>query len=186
MTIPPRTIRRLRIFDSGFFFLLAVLLCTGGLAIWLKGTAVLSEAFAQMGTDLFVVMPQLCLGILIGSLFTVLVPRHIVSRFLGENAGFRGLIVASLLGAIMPGGAVTSMPLLLALGRSGAGIGALIAFLVSWSAVGVQRILIWEIPFLGAEFSVIRLIASLPLPIIAGLLADYLTTRFPVLKIRWP
>lgn len=185
MNEAPNAKRRLRLFDSGFFFLLTLLICTGGLAIWLEGPETIMEAFARMTSDFIVIMPQLCLGILVGALFAVLVPRHVVSQFLGHQAGFRGILLASILGAVMPGGALTSMPLLLALGRSGAGIGALVAFLISWSVVGLQRLLIWEIPFMGAEFSVIRLVSSLPLPIIAGLLAEHLATRFSFFKIRW-
>lgn len=173
-----------RLFDSGFFFLLGLALVTGALAIWLKGFAVLSEAARQMNRDLLTIIPALGLGVLVGAMFSLLLPRHLVSRLLGGQTRFRGIFLASILGALMPGGVMTSIPLLLALGRSGAGAGALMAFLVSWSAVGIQRLLIWELPFMGAEFSMIRFVSSLPLPILAGLSAQYLAENVPALRVQ--
>jgi len=35
----------------------------------------------------------------------------------------------------------------------------------------VQRVLIWEIPLLGPDFAITRYLISLPLPILAALLA---------------
>src|SRR5690606_20214012 len=90
------------------------------------------------------------------------------------------VVLACFLGVVMPGGPFASFPLVYALGRSGAGTGALIAFLVAWATVGFQRLLIWEIPFMGAEFALLRFIVSLPLPIIAGLVASWLEARFAV------
>jgi hypothetical protein len=36
-------------------------------------------------------------------------------------------------------------------------------------------VLIWELPFFGLDFVVLRLLVSLPLPLIAGLLTQWLT-----------
>jgi uncharacterized membrane protein YraQ (UPF0718 family) len=79
----------------------------------------------------------------------------------------------------MPGGPFASFPLVLALSQAGADIGALIAFLVAWAAIGINRLLIWEIPFMGLEFSALRFVSSLPLPLIAGAIARYLWNRYP-------
>jgi hypothetical protein len=37
--------------------------------------------------------------------------------------------------------------------------------------MGLQRILIWDVPFMGAEFAMLRFIVCIPLPVIAGLIA---------------
>jgi hypothetical protein len=37
--------------------------------------------------------------------------------------------------------------------------------------IGYQRALVWELPFFGPDFVIWRIIVSLPLPFIAGLLA---------------
>ena len=53
----------------------------------------------------------------------------------------------------------------------GADAGAVVAFIVSWTLIGYTRALVWELPFFGSDFVLWRIIAALPLPIIAGLLA---------------
>lgn len=177
--------RSLKLFDGAFYFLLALALLTGAIAFWLAGPATLVEGSRQLLSDLLMILPQVLLGILVGSLFTVLVPREVVGRLLGQQSSLRGIVIASIIGAIMPGGPFASFPLVYALARSGAGVGALIAFLVAWAAVGVHRLIIWEIPFMGADFAALRFVSSLPLPIVAGLLADKLSQSVSRLHMNW-
>ncbi len=47
----------------------------------------------------------------------------------------------------------------------------LVAYAIGWALLGVQRVLIWEIPLLGPDFAITRYLISLPLPILAALLA---------------
>lgn len=177
--------KRLKLIDGAFFFLLGIALLTGGLAVWLRGPEALVEAGRQLASDALFIGPQIVLGVMVGAFFTVLVPKHVVSRLLGQQAGFRGILLASVLGTVMPGGPFTAFPLLYALGRSGAGIGALIAFLVAWGTVGLHRLIIWEIPFMGVEFASLRFVTSMPLPVIAGLIADRLAAHFEVFRMKW-
>ena len=67
--------------------------------------------------------------------------------------------------------------LLAVLGGAGADRGALIAYITSWAMLGLQRVLVWDVPFMGAEFSLTRLLICLPLPIIAGLIARSLPLK---------
>ncbi|MGH6665219.1 MAG: hypothetical protein ACREB2_10005 [Pseudolabrys sp.] len=53
----------------------------------------------------------------------------------------------------------------------GAGAGAVVAFITSWTLIGYTRALVWELPFFGPHFVIWRIVEALPLPIIAGLLA---------------
>jgi hypothetical protein len=49
----------------------------------------------------------------------------------------------------------------------------------SWSTLGFQRIVMWELPLMGPEFAAIRFLASLPLPFVAGLLSRLLPPTPP-------
>jgi hypothetical protein len=40
--------------------------------------------------------------------------------------------------------------------------------------LGIQRIFVWDLPFMGADITFTRFLVSLPLPIIAGLIAQRL------------
>ncbi len=66
---------------------------------------------------------------------------------------------------------MTSFPIVRALREAGTGRGPLVAYVTSWSTLGFQRVLNWELPLLGPEFTALRAIVSAPLPVIAGLMS---------------
>ena len=99
---------------------------------------------------------------------------------MGEKSGFSGLIFATLAGVITPGGPFTSFPIVFALWVAGADIGALVAYIAAWSLIGVYRLVIWEIPMMGLDLSILRFLVSIPLPLIAGLAARRLVQLIPL------
>ena len=122
------------------------------------------------------ILPKVLAACLIASFVAVLMPREVVLRWVGAESGFLGIIVATLAGVICPGGPITIFPIAAAFVSIGADIGAAIAFITSWTLLGYARVLVWELPFFGGEFVVWRIIISIPLPIVAGLLARMLVT----------
>ncbi|MEX0852381.1 MAG: hypothetical protein WD036_03735, partial [Bauldia sp.] len=54
--------------------------------------------------------------------------------------------------------------------RAGASTPALITFITSWSIFAAHRIVIYEIPLLGASFLRLRLLSAGGLPLLAGLI----------------
>jgi uncharacterized membrane protein YraQ (UPF0718 family) len=118
-------------------------------------------------------------ALLVGGLAQVLLPKDLVARWLGAESGFRGLLVGGLAGLLTPGGPFISFPLVLALFNAGADVGALVTFISSWALLGIHRIIIWDIPLMGPDLAALRYLVSLPLPIIAGVLARWL---LPVLS----
>lgn len=164
-----------------FFGLLAA---TGiGLCWALRGREEVVVHAGEAGTMILDVLPQLGLGVVIASFLSVLLPRDRVARLLGEQAGLRGILLATGIGAILPGGPFASFPLVLTLFKAGADMGPLIAFLVSWGTIGLSRLMIWEIPFMGLDFGILRLLASLPIPILAGLTARWLVRRHAFFRL---
>ncbi len=116
---------------------------------------------------------------------TRLFSREKVARWLGGASGLTGLMLATIAGLLTPGGPFTSFPMVYALWIAGADAGALIAFISAWSLLGFNRLIVWELPLLGVEFSLIRYAACLPLPILAGVLARWLT-RWPAFQLKSP
>jgi uncharacterized membrane protein YraQ (UPF0718 family) len=127
-------------------------------------------------------LPKVAAGCLLGAFLARLLPRELVAKWIGAESGFLGLIVATVLGAILPGGPVTIYPVASALLVVGADVGATVAFLTSWTLMGYTRALVWEIPFFGPEFVGWRILLSTPLPIIAGLLARLIIRNY---KPHW-
>jgi uncharacterized membrane protein YraQ (UPF0718 family) len=89
----------------------------------------------------------------------------------GSESGLLGLLVAMMMGAVLPGGPLTIYPLAAAFLVLGADVGTAVAFITAWNLLGYNRALIWELPFFGPEFVGWRILIALPLPIIGGLLA---------------
>jgi uncharacterized membrane protein YraQ (UPF0718 family) len=117
------------------------------------------------------ILPKVLAGCLIGALITLILPRELVARWVGHESGFTGLLIAAMFGFILPGGPITIYPVAGAFLVMGADAGAVVAFITSWTLIGYTRALVWELPFFGADFVLWRILAALPLPILAGLLA---------------
>jgi uncharacterized membrane protein YraQ (UPF0718 family) len=115
-------------------------------------------------------MPKMLAGCLIGGFVTLLLPREMVARLVGAESGLLGLFIAAATGAVLPGGPFTIYPVAGAFLGIGADAGTTIAFITSWMLLGYNRALVWELPFFGGEFVLWRVIACLPLPILAGIL----------------
>ncbi len=129
------------------------------------------------------ILPKVAAGCLIGAMVRLLIPRHVIVTWVGEGSGLRGLIIASAVGAVFPGGPFTIFPLAGAFMLSGADRGAAVAFVTGWLLLGINRAIIWEMPFFGVDFVMQRMLLSIALPVIAGLMArslgKALDRRFP-------
>lgn len=130
------------------------------------------------------IIPQLAAGLLLGGLVQVLLSRERISRALGARSRLRGLVIATGAGMITPEGPFTSFPLVFALWKAGADIGALVTYLTAWALIGINRILIWEVPFMGVEFALLRLAVCLPLPLVCGLIARQVSRRTGLARDR--
>lgn len=170
--------------DWSIVFFLVLCLVSGLASWWLHGREAVASEARDAAWTVAGVVPQLTLGILIAAFAQVVVPRDKVGRLLGEQSGLRGLVLATVFGVVMPGGPFASFPLVYALARSGADMGSLIAFLVAWATVSLGRLLIWEIPFMGLDFGLLRFVSSLPLPILAGLFARFICQAYPTLRLK--
>jgi len=116
------------------------------------------------------ILPLLLAVFTITGLVEVLVPRDKVAALLGDQAGFRGILLGCAAGAITPGGPYVSFPLVATIYHSGAGIGTIVAFVTAWSLWAVTR-LPMEIAIVGPRVTLIRVLSTLIFPPLAGLIA---------------
>jgi len=119
------------------------------------------------------VLPLLAFAFIIAGMVQVLLPHAWVAKWVGEEAGYRGLFIGTLAGAIAPGGPYVSLPIAAGLMRAGAGTGTMVAFLTGWSLWAVSR-LPMEVGILGWRLTLIRFTCTFFFPPIAGLLAQTL------------
>ncbi len=175
--MPQPEYARRRTFDTSFFIFVGIALASG-IAVWVfKGRGVFFDALSGDGRLILRIVPLIGAGFLIGGFSQILMPSDLVGRWLGAESGLRGIAIATVAGIFTPGGPIISFPLVVALAAAGADIGVLVAYITSWSMLGLTTIIMWELPFMGAEFAATRFAASLVLPIIAGLIARRLQMR---------
>ncbi len=114
---------------------------------------------------------RLPLALLAASFLSQILPRNIVGGAIGPDSGVLGLVLATAVGSILPGGPFVAFPLAVSFYDAGAGLPQLVALLTSWSTLGVIRIVAFEWPMLGPRFVALRVGVTLLLPVLAGAIA---------------
>lgn len=79
-----------------------------------------------------------------------------------------GVIIATLGGALTPGGPVVGFSIGAAALKSGAGAPQVIAYSTAWALYAIHRLVMWEVPLMPARIVWLRAAVSLPLPFIAA------------------
>jgi uncharacterized membrane protein YraQ (UPF0718 family) len=159
-------------------FIIAVLVVVSGALVWrrdgLDGVwTILFHDVSLFGE----IMPRVFAGCLLGGLLAAVLPHDKVSKSLGPESGLKGLLIGTAFGAILPGGPFTAYPVASALLAVGADFGATIAMVVSWTLIGYGRAVAWEMPIMGADFTLWRIVISLPMPVLAGALGRFVYVR---------
>ena len=152
------------------------LLILGGLVVaavaatfWRGGWQLTIFGFTQSGQLFQTVWLRLILGFILGGLVQGLIPSALIAKWLGHASGLKGILIGSYIGVILPGGPYVTLPVIASIYRAGAGVGPVIALVTGRALLGLQMLLVWQIPFLGVEIPLARYIACLFLPPLVGL-----------------
>ena len=121
------------------------------------------------------ILPLLIFAFIVAGMVQVLLPKELLTKWVGAESGWRGLIVGTIAGGLSPGGPYVSLPIVAGLLKSGASAGTMVAFLTGWSLWAVGR-LPMEFGILGWKFTMIRLASTFIFPPIAGLIANWIAT----------
>ena len=124
-------------------------------------------------TILLQVIPLLIFAFIIAGLIQVLAPTEMISRWVGAESGFRGVLIGAAIGGFTPGGPYVTLPIAAGLLRTGASVGTMVAFMTGWSLLAFSRLPL-EVGLLGWKFTLIRLACTFFFPVIAGLIANRL------------
>lgn len=98
----------------------------------------------------------------------VLSPTNLIHDWIGPDSGLRGLVLAEVIGMLLPGGPYVVFPLIAVLYSSGAGLGPAVTIITSWSTQALLTIS-FELPFMGWRFTAIRWGLGFVIPLLAGL-----------------
>ena len=117
--------------------------------------------------------PRLIVALISAGLFAELLPEETVRRFLGDTSGFQGVALGMALGILTPGGAFVSFALAAGAMAAGATAPAMIAYLTAWALFSLTKIMAEELALLGPRFILQRVTVSLPIPLVAGGVAQW-------------
>jgi hypothetical protein len=121
--------------------------------------------------DFVRLVPRLAIGVLGSGFIGEVMPQHLIGAWLGPSSGIIGTAIASVAGALTPGGPMVGFAIGAAALKSGASAPQVIAYSTAWALFAINRVLVWEIPMMPARIVWMRVMASLPLPFIAAWIA---------------
>ncbi len=158
---------------STFRGMLVAVVLLSGAAMYQGGFELLFDGLFRGVRMLVTLFPLLVVAFFVAGLIFNLIPRELISRWLGEQAGWKGPVLGALAGAIVPGGPFFFYPLMATLLVSGAQIGTVISFVTGKTAWSLGRIPL-ELAIVGVDLTLIRLAVTFLFPILLGILVNTL------------
>ena len=163
--------------DKTPLYLLIVLMSLAILTLVQRDLGTVIDGFITGGKILLQVTPLLIAAFLVAGFTQVLVTKEFVARWLGSETGWKGIGLACLAGALIPGGPYVYYPVSAVMLHNGAGLGVLVAFISAKNLWSVTR-LPYEIALIGLEFTLTRFVITLIFPPLLGYLAETMLGSF--------
>jgi uncharacterized membrane protein YraQ (UPF0718 family) len=145
-------------------------LVVGGLALFAasRGRVLLNDGARDGVTEFIMLLPRIGIGVIGSGFIAEVLPKELIGAWLGPESGLTGVVIATLGGALTPGGPVVGFSIGAAALKSGAGAPQVIAYSTAWALYAIHRLLMWEVPMMPARIVWLRAAVSLPLPFIAA------------------
>jgi uncharacterized membrane protein YraQ (UPF0718 family) len=150
------------------------------IVIYVKSPESANQGLSATGALILEITPRMIAAFTLAGLIQAVVPQEVIVRWMGHGSGIKGILIGTTLGGLTPGGPMTHFPVLASLFKVGVGVGPLVAYLTAWSLFGLQRIIMWEIPFLGPKIVALRFAVSFFFPFLAGWLCEIFWKRLHV------
>jgi len=131
------------------------------------------EGLKEAKKMFFNVLPLLLFAFIIVGFINLLVPEEALKAWLGEESGWKGLIIGPAIGALVQGGPFAFFPLFDSVFRDNVTIGTAVAMITAWGMINVGH-LPYELTFLGPRFVVLKYSIYIAIPTLVGLLANLL------------
>ena len=144
------------------------------LAAYLRDPSLPGVGFRAGGQLLLDVLPRLVAALILTGMIQALIAPEWISHWLGRGSSDRAIFAGFVAGILTPGGPLVSFPIMAVFYKGGASLSALVAYMTSWSLFGFQRVIAWELPFMGTRFLLARVLPTLVFPILAGYLVRFI------------
>lgn len=137
----------------------------------MRGRSLFNEATRAGVMEFILLLPRIGVGVVGSGFVAEALPNEWIAPWIGPQSGFVGVVIATLGGALTPGGPVVGFSIGAAALKSGAGAPQVIAYSTAWALYAIHRLMIWEVPMMPARVVWLRAAVSLPLPFLAAILA---------------
>ena len=127
----------------------------------------------------FQILPLLVFAFIVAGMVQVLIPPELIAKWIGGKSGFKGILIGSLAGGLLPGGPYVTLPIVVGLSKIGASIPVLVAMITGWSLIAIGR-LPMEIGILGPKLTIIRFFSVIIFAPLAGLIAMLIVRIFKI------
>jgi len=155
-------------------FVILLLMALGlGVAAYRKGEGALGQGVIGAARMFVSLAPLLVLAFVLAGLIQVALPPELVTSWLGEKSGFRGIVVGTVAGALITGGPYVSFPIIAAIFESGAGVGTTVALISGWAMLGLGQFP-FEVSLIGPRFTLVRVTTVFFVPFVAGTIAHFI------------
>jgi uncharacterized membrane protein YraQ (UPF0718 family) len=144
--------------DTTTFILAAVAAILLAIAFW-RGRDLPLAGLLASGRTLWRNLPMLLLSFVIAGLAQVLIPKELITRWLGTQAGVKGVLIGCVAGGLVPGAPYA------------VGLGSIVGFVSAWSLWSVSRLPV-EMALIDPKPALVRYVITFIVPPIAGLLAN--------------
>ena len=134
----------------------------------LQGLRIAVKSFVEMMPFIFIII--LLIGLMQGFLSS-----ETITQYLGESSGFKGVILAGIIGTILHLPALLSFPLVASLIENGAGIMVATVFITTSTMISWVT-LPFEIKELGKKMAILRNFFSLIIALIIAVIMGVLLT----------
>jgi hypothetical protein len=148
--------------------LLWVLVAALGLTAAVRSKALFREGAAEGARDFVLLLPRILIGVVGSGYIAAIMPQDLITTWIGPQSGVLGITIATLAGAVTPGGAVVGFSVGAAALKGGGGAPQVIAYSTAWSLYALTRLINWEVAMMPARVVWLRAIVSIPLPFLAG------------------
>jgi hypothetical protein len=136
-----------------------------------RGRILFDTGLREGATEFVRLLPRIGIGVVGSGFIAEVLPASFVTDWLGPESGLTGVLIATIGGALTPGGPVVGFSIGAAALKSGAGAPQVIAYSTAWALYAVHRLVMWEVPMMPARIVWLRAAVSLPLPFMAAVVA---------------
>jgi len=136
---------------------------------FIKNRAKARQALTAALKSFFRILPIVLIIIILIGLLLGSVPQSQISKIVGREAGFGGVLIVALLGALLHIPSLVSFPLAASLLKSGASVTSVAVFITTLTMIGMVTLPL-EIKELGKKMALLRNGISFLIAIIIGIL----------------